>query len=135
MENMFKLSLILTKMLKDMTDDYQEKCEKRDEVCGRDAVVDPNAVVVLADDVTLADFAVSVKSDYSQRVVTCNIIKKKECQFTSSVGKYNPELKIYFPGIDTPTTNEGVRVSDVCGGKIREKKSLLPQAKKLFLEI
>ncbi len=26
------------------------------------------------------------------------------CKFTSSVGKYNPELKIYFPGIDTPTT-------------------------------
>ena len=53
---------------------------------------------------------------------------KSQCKFTSSVGKYNPELKIYFPGIDTPTTNEGVRVSDVFGGKIREKKSLLPQA-------
>jgi hypothetical protein len=31
----------------------------------------------------------------------------------SSVGKYNPELKIYFPGIDTPTTNEGFSPSVV----------------------
>jgi|LakMenEpi03Aug12_release.lakeMendotaPanAssembly.Ray.scaffolds.fasta_scaffold1991998_1 hypothetical protein len=60
-----QIKSISTKMLKDMTDHYQEKCEKRDEVGGRDAVVDPNAVVVLADDVTLADFAVSVKSEYS----------------------------------------------------------------------
>ena len=36
-----------------------------------------------------------------------------ECKFTSSVGKYNPELKIYFPGIDTPTTNEGFSPSVV----------------------
>ena len=36
-----------------------------------------------------------------------------QCKFTSSVGKYNPELKIYFPGIDTPTTNEGFSPSVV----------------------